>query len=119
MTNTRPTLESVLSHLDHTHDEQMERLFDLLKIPSVSTDPAHDADVRTAAEYCKDLLQASGLNATVHPTTGHPMVVAHSEAAADAPHILFYGHYDVQPPDPLSRWDSPPFEPQLIGNGDE
>lgn len=108
------SLDAVLAHLDATHDAQLERLFDLLRIPSVSTDSAHDGDVRRAAEFCSDLLNASGFNASVRDTTGHPMVVGHVDGPADAPHVLYYGHYDVQPPDPLDLWRSPPFEPVIV-----
>ena len=107
-------LDAVLAHLDDTHDAQMDRLADLLRIASVSTDPAHDGDVRKAAECCCDYLNAGGFEASVRDTTGHPMVVGHVDGPADAPHILYYGHYDVQPPDPLELWESGPFEPTIM-----
>jgi len=107
-------LDAVLAHLDATHEAQMERLFDLLRVPSISTDPAHNDDVHAAAELCATMLRDSGLSATVHTTNGHPMVVAHSDGPADAPHVLYYGHYDVQPPDPLSLWNAAPFEPVIV-----
>ncbi len=106
-------LDAVLDHLDATHDDQMQRLFDLLRIPSVSTDSAHDGDVMAAAECCAAYLSDSGFKADVRKTTGHPMVVGHVEGPAGAPHVLYYGHYDVQPPDPLELWDAAPFEPVL------
>jgi len=107
-------LDAVLAHLDATHDAQMDRLTELLRIASVSTDPAHTDDVRMAAECCARFLNDGGFTASVRDTTGHPMVVGHVEGPPNAPHILYYGHYDVQPPDPLDLWDSAPFEPVIV-----
>ena len=107
-------LDAVLAHLDDTHDAQMARLCDLLRIPSVSTDPAHNEDVRAAAACCCTYLNESGFTASVRDTTGHPMVVGHVDGPPNAPHILYYGHYDVQPPDPLDLWDTSPFEPTIV-----
>lgn len=88
-------------------------LFELLRMPSISTDPAHAADVRATAEWLAERAARAGFAASVEETTGHPVVLARHEAAAHAPTLLVYGHYDVQPPDPLDAWDSPPFEPTL------
>ncbi len=107
------SLDAVLAALDDTHEAQMDRLFDLLRIPSISTDPAHAQDVANAAAFCSDLLEQAGLTSSVRETPGHPMVVAHSDGPADAPHVLYYGHYDVQPPDPIDLWDSSPFDPVI------
>jgi acetylornithine deacetylase/succinyl-diaminopimelate desuccinylase-like protein len=111
-------LPKVLKTLDRTHEQALERLFDLIRIPSVSTDPAHAPECRKAAQWCASQLAEIGFDAKVVPTTGHPMVVGHDMArdggAADGgPHVLFYGHYDVQPPDPLELWKTPPFEPRI------
>jgi acetylornithine deacetylase/succinyl-diaminopimelate desuccinylase-like protein len=108
-------LPKVLKALDETHDQALERLFELIRIPSVSTDPAHEPDCRKAAEWCQRLLAELDFDAKVVPTAGHPMVVAHDKRPAlnGGPHILFYGHYDVQPPDPLELWKTPPFEPRI------
>ncbi len=89
-------------------------LFDFLRIPSISTDPAHAADVAEAAEWLRARMVQAGLKAVIEPTDGHPVVVGRYRArTADAPTLLVYGHYDVQPPEPLEPWTSPPFEPEL------
>jgi acetylornithine deacetylase/succinyl-diaminopimelate desuccinylase-like protein len=109
-------LKTVLATLAEGEEQALERLFDFLRIPSISTDPVHKADCERAAQWCAAELGRIGFaEAKVVPTTGHPMVVAHDRPTRDkgAPHLLFYGHYDVQPPDPLELWKSPPFEPRL------
>jgi len=105
------TLDAVLDHIDAELPKATDRLLDLLRIPSISTDPAFKADCDRAADWLVDELNGLGFDASKRPTTGHPMVVAHDEGTG--PHILFYGHYDVQPVDPLDLWDTPPFEPAL------
>ncbi len=107
------TLDEVFDRIDTDLDDSVQRLFDLLRIPSVSTDSAFDNDTRRAATWCADQLSAIGFDATVRDTTGHPIVVAHHAGESKSPHVLYYGHYDVQPPDPLELWKSPPFEPVL------
>lgn len=111
-----PHLPAVLDTLDATRDAAIARWFEFLRIPSVSTDPAYKADCLKAAEWCAAQLRDMGFHeAKVVATTGHPMVVAHDRATRprDLPHVLFYGHYDVQPADPLHLWETPPFEPRL------
>lgn len=105
------TLEPVLAKIDADLHAATARLLDLLRIPSISTDPAYKGDCDRAADWLVADLQAIGLDASKRPTTGHPMVVAHS--GGDGPHILFYGHYDVQPVDPIDLWDNDPFDPQI------
>jgi acetylornithine deacetylase/succinyl-diaminopimelate desuccinylase-like protein len=112
----RVHLPKVLKSLDDTQDEALERLFEFLRIPSVSTDPAFKPQCRKAAEWCAATLRDIGFDARVVDTTGHPMVVGHDRGKAGGngvPHALFYGHYDVQPPDPLELWKTPPFEPRI------
>lgn len=107
-------LEPVLARLDADLDKSLARLFDFVRIKSISTDPAHAADCRKAAEWLVADLKTIGFDASVRDTTGHPMVVAHHAGPAGSPHVLFYGHYDVQPVDPLELWTSDPFEPSIV-----
>ncbi|MDB4899209.1 MAG: peptidase [Gemmatimonadetes bacterium] len=97
------------------HDARIRKeLFDFLRIPSVSARSEHDADTARAAEWTAASLRAAGLTATVHATAGHPVVVGEWRGAkAGAPTVLVYGHYDVQPAEPLELWTSPPFEPTV------
>jgi acetylornithine deacetylase/succinyl-diaminopimelate desuccinylase-like protein len=111
-----PTVASVLDFADANLASSRAALFDLLRIKSISAQPAHAADCVAAAEWWRDQLAGLGFEASVRPTAGHPVVVAHLSGPADykGPHILFYGHYDVQPVDPLSLWHSDPFDPQYV-----
>jgi acetylornithine deacetylase/succinyl-diaminopimelate desuccinylase-like protein len=97
------------------HDARIQReLFDFLRIPSVSARSEHDADTARAAEWTAQSLRDAGLQASVHPTAGHPVVIGEWRGAgASAPTVLVYGHYDVQPAEPLELWTSPPFEPTV------
>ncbi|MBC7144183.1 MAG: dipeptidase [Thioclava marina] len=104
-------LNEVLTEIDTGLDAAMERLFALLRIRSISTDPAYKAETRDAAEWLVKELESLGFDASLRETPGHPMVVAHSQG--DGPRLLFYGHYDVQPVDPLELWKTAPFEPEL------
>lgn len=110
------SLDDVLQGIDGALNESVARLFELLRFPSVGTDPAFHGACDDAAAWLKRLLGDMGFKARLDATTGRPVVVAEyapQGLPSHAPHILFYGHYDVQPPDPLNLWDSPPFEPQL------
>ncbi|TCD16374.1 dipeptidase [Oricola cellulosilytica] len=112
-------LEPVLSRIDDDLAASLKRMFELVRIPSISTDPAYSAQCRQAAEWLSAELASIGFDASVRDTAGHPMVVAHHEGgSADAPHVLFYGHYDVQPVDPLELWDTDPFEPTIRNAAD-
>ncbi|WP_082093829.1 M20/M25/M40 family metallo-hydrolase [Devosia limi] len=103
-------LSAVLAHVDDNLDEGLERLKALLRIKSISTDPAYAPECRRAANWLSEQLQDLGFEAAPRQTPGHPVVVAHSPDQV-GPHVLFYAHYDVQPVDPLSQWHSDPFEP--------
>ncbi len=105
-------LDDVLNQVDGQLDESLQRLFAFLRIPSISTDPAYKAECRRAAEVAAETLTELGFSAAVRDTTGHPVVVGRTDTGA-ARRVLFYGHYDVQPVDPLELWESPPFEPRL------
>ena len=106
------TLDAVLNRIDQNIDQSVERLFALLRIASVSTDPAYKDQCRAAAEHVAADLKSIGFEASVRPTAGHPVVVGKSNGVA-GPRVLFYGHYDVQPVDPLNLWKTPPFEPRI------
>ena len=108
------SLNDVLDRIDTELDAATQRLLELLRIQSISTDPAYKAECDKAADWLVADLNSIGIKAEKRQTPGHPMVVGHiGEENADAPHVLFYGHYDVQPVDPLNLWKTPPFEPQL------
>ncbi|HSI37265.1 MAG: dipeptidase [Phycisphaerae bacterium] len=106
-------LKSVLSAIDGRKGEALEGLKTFLRIPSVSTKPEHAGDVRACAEFLKRELEGLGMSVVIHATAGHPVVVAKNEHKAGRPTVLFYGHYDVQPPEPLELWKSPAFEPTM------
>jgi len=111
-------LDEVLECLAHGQASALERLFQFLAIPSISTDPAyHDACLQ-AGEWSAGTLRDIGFEAHVEPTDGKPMVVAQwrGKDGSPRPHVLFYGHYDVQPPDPLEAWTAPPFEAQIAND---
>jgi acetylornithine deacetylase/succinyl-diaminopimelate desuccinylase-like protein len=106
------TLDAVLSQIDRDFDQSVERLFALLRIASISTDPAYKDQCRAAAEHVAADLNSIGFTSEVRPTAGHPVVVAKANGVK-GPRVLFYGHYDVQPVDPLNLWKTPPFEPRI------
>jgi acetylornithine deacetylase/succinyl-diaminopimelate desuccinylase-like protein len=108
-------LDPVLKKAEANFKSSVDRLIDLLKIPSVSTDPAFDVDTKRAADWLVDDLRKMGFNASAEKTIGHPMVVGHHPGPKgyQGPTLLYYGHYDVQPADPLELWESPPFEPVI------
>ena len=115
MTNS-DVLPAVLDRVDRDLDASLDRLFALLRIQSVSTDPAFAAHCREAAEHVAADLRSIGFETSVRPTEGHPVVVgktAGNGKVNGAPRVLFYGHYDVQPVDPLDLWQTPPFEPRI------
>ena len=106
--------QDLAAHFDATATRARDELFDFLRIPSVSARSEHDADTRRAAEWVRGALDAIGLQAEVIETPGHPIVLGEWRAAeAGRPTLLIYGHYDVQPAEPLELWDSPAFEPTV------
>lgn len=105
------SVEDVLSRLDNDIPQALERLFALLRIPSISTDPAYKSNCDDAAGWLVDELRSMGVAADKRETPGHPMVVGHADGPG--PHLLFYGHYDVQPVDPLALWHNDPFDPRM------
>ena len=128
MSTTIPTAKGAVdadieSYLEANRESRLESLFDLLRIPSISTLPEHAPDVRRAAEWIRDELTRIGLeHAELSETGGHPIVYADWLHAPDAPTILVYCHYDVQPVDPIDLWVTAPFEPivhdgRVIGRG--
>ncbi len=107
------TIDNILATIDADQGPALERLFALLSIPSISAVRAHFPDCERAADWLVGQLGELGFEAAKHPTEGRPMVVGQLKASRrEAPHVLFYGHYDVQPVDPLSLWRTPPFEPK-------
>ncbi|MEB8386188.1 M20/M25/M40 family metallo-hydrolase [Rhodobacteraceae bacterium KMM 6894] len=107
------TLSAVLSRIDDQLPQATERLLEFLRIPSISTDPAYSGACQDAADWLVQDLQSIGVEAQKRDTPGHPMVVGHVGDDTDAPHLLFYGHYDVQPVDPLELWTNDPFDPRI------
>ena len=105
------SLDDVLARIDHDLPAATDRLLELLRIPSISTDPAFKADCDRAADWLVADLKSMGVDAEKRATPGHPMVVGH--VGEGKPHLLFYGHYDVQPVDPLNLWDRDPFDPAV------
>lgn len=105
------SLDAVLSRIDADLPAATERLCELLRIPSISTDPAYAGDCETAADWLVADLASLGFDASKRPTPGHPMVLAHADGPG--PHVMFYGHYDVQPVDPLDLWNRDPFDPTI------
>ncbi|MBN7786771.1 M20/M25/M40 family metallo-hydrolase [Ponticoccus gilvus] len=105
------TLDATLSRIDADMPAALDRLMALLRIPSISTDPAYKPECDRAADWLVADLASFGIAAEKRPTPGHPMVVGH--VPGDGPHVLFYGHYDVQPVDPLTLWDRDPFDPAI------
>ena len=106
-------LESVLNRIESGLDATRNRWFDLLRIPSVSAQPSHAADCLSAAEWLRAELAGIGFTVEIVPTQGHPAVIARHPGTAPGPRLLYYGHYDVQPAEPLELWHSAPFDPVL------
>jgi len=106
-------LEKIFDHIEVNHDAFVKRVMDYVRHPSIS---AHNVGIREVAGMLVDMLKALGMEAGTVPTKNHPMVFGRRLVSPEKPTVLLYGHYDVQPPDPLELWESPPFEP-TIRNG--
>ncbi len=116
MSSAAKALPAVLERIDADLDQSLQRLFELVRIPSISTDSAYKDFCSAAADSVAKDLKSLGFEAAVRPTAGHPVVVGKSNGATApnaGPRVLFYGHYDVQPVDPLNLWSTPPFEPTI------
>ncbi|MEP6508415.1 MAG: dipeptidase [Gemmatimonadales bacterium] len=113
---TGSTKSDLTQYLDENYPRTRDELFDLLRIPSVSAKSENNADTAKTAGWVRDSLENAGLKAQVFRTPGHPIVIGEWRGAPGAPTVLVYGHYDVQPAEPLDLWTSPPFEP-TIRNG--
>ena len=110
-------MSAVATYVREHKQLYLDQLSELLRIPSISTDPDRRQDVRKAADWVKDRLRAAGCTrAEVHQTEGHPIVYGEWLGAPGRPTVLVYGHYDVQPVDPIDQWETPPFEP-TVRNG--
>ena len=123
--SSAPQLQPVLDHIDADFDNSLQRLFALLRIKSISADPAFAGDCKAAADHLAKDIATLGFSTEVRPTAGHPAIVAKSNGKSNGkgnaeprPHVLFYGHYDVQPVDPLNLWHRPPFEPEVTTHAD-
>lgn len=106
----------VLARIEAEKESYLEELKDFIRIPSISTDPDYKGEVLRAGGFLVDKLRTAGLTAELIETAGHPLVYAEWLGAPGKPTVLFYGHYDVQPPDPLELWRNPPFEPTVEGD---
>jgi len=105
---------TALAYFEENKQRFLDELIELLRVPSVSADSRHKEDVARAAEYIKDkLVEAGADNAEICQTAGHPIVYGEKVIDPSKPTVIIYGHYDVQPPDPLELWNSPPFEPVI------
>ncbi|MEM7481150.1 MAG: dipeptidase [Acidobacteriota bacterium] len=109
-------IKDVLDHVESQQERYLEELKDYLRIPSISTDSQYDPEVRRCAEFVRGKMHNAGLTAELIETAGHPLVYAEWNGAPGKPTVLFYGHYDVQPADPIEEWRNDPFEPTLEGD---
>src|SRR5947199_7224206 len=107
------TVDRVLNQIDSSQAESLAGLKDFLRIPSVSTKPEHAQDLQRCAQWLAGKLREAKLDVKVEPTKGHPIVLAKNEHKPGRKTVLFYGHYVVEPPEPMEQWISPPFEPTL------
>src|SRR4029078_4935247 len=111
---TTVPMSDLNTYLQQNDARIQDELFEFLRIPSVSARSEHDADTARAAEWVKQSLEKDGMTASIHPTAGHPVVIGEWRGAPGAPTALVYGHYDVQPAEPLNLWTSPPFDATVL-----
>lgn len=118
MRSTSLSMQTFETYLTAHRERFIRELCEYLRIPTVSAQPAHQADMARGAAWIADQFRRAGLKADIHPTAGHPIVLAAtpSRPGRRKPRYLVYGHYDVQPPEPLELWQSPPFEPRIENN---
>ena len=107
------SVDTVVQRLESSFDDVLGQLKQLLAIPSISADSKYKPDMGKAAEFVRQHLESAGLKVSLHETKGHPIVYAEWTGAEGQPTVLVYGHYDVQPPDPLNEWITPAFEPTI------
>src|SRR5262245_57505328 len=113
---SREMLEKVLADIDGARETTLQKLKEFLSIPSVSTDPDRAGDCQRCAAWLAEEMKRAGLKTEIMPTPRHPVVLGRNEFKAGRRTVLVYGHYDVQPPDPLDQWITPAFEP-TVRNG--
>ncbi|MEZ4949511.1 MAG: dipeptidase [Saprospiraceae bacterium] len=107
-------MQKTQAYIQENKDRFLEELFELIRIPSISADPAYKEDVAKTADAVKNHLEKAGCDLVeIHPTAGHPIVYGEKIIDPSLPTVLVYGHYDVQPPDPMDLWETPPFEPTI------
>src|SRR3954451_19031028 len=106
-------LDRILQTIDSRRQQSLDGLLEFLRIPSVSTKPEHAPDLRRCADWLAGQFRSTVLEAQIHPTKGHPIVLARNRHQPGRPTVLLYGHYDVQPPEPLELWKTPPFDPTV------
>src|SRR5262249_36969642 len=109
-------LEQVLNTIDGRRHQSLAALKEFLSIPSVSTKPEQKQELVRCATWLADQRRFGGVDVSILPTAGHPVVVAKNKHQPGRPTVLFYGHYDVQPVEPLEQWITPPFEPTVRDN---
>ncbi|MCA2004228.1 MAG: dipeptidase [Ignavibacterium sp.] len=110
-------MKEVIDFIDSNYERYLDELKEFLRIPSISTLPEHSKDMQSAAEFVANRLKEAGMNRVeIFQTEGHPLVYAEWLGAPGKPTVLVYGHYDVQPVDPIELWETPPFEPTIKGD---
>src|SRR5215471_1932847 len=106
----KPELNDIFAYVDEHADDFLARLIDYVRQPSIS---AYGEGIGEVAEYVARVMRGIGLSVKIMPTSGWPMVYGEYDVGSEVPTVLLYGHYDVQPPDPLGAWITPPFEPTI------